>query len=38
MTYNANSFRNALVAVTGAVLFSTMFLASVVGPAVTAVA
>ena len=38
MTTTANPIRNALFAVTGALLFSTVFLASVVGPAVTAIA
>ena len=38
MTATSFNFRNAIVSVAGALLFSSMFLASVVGPAVTAVA
>lgn len=33
-----NTVRNTIVSVAGAFLFSSLFLASVVGPAVTAVA
>ena len=36
MTYTSNNFRNALVAVAGTVLFSSLFLASAVGPAIIA--
>ena len=38
MTYTSNNLRNAVVSVAGALLFSSLFLASVVGPAMTAVA
>ena len=38
MTYASNNFRTALVSGAGAFLFGSLFLASVVGPAVTAVA
>ena len=37
MTYANTNFRNAIVSVAGALLFSSLFLASVVGPAMTAV-
>ena len=37
MTYANNNLRNAVLSITGAVLFSSLFLASVVGPAMTAV-
>ena len=36
MTYANSNFRNALVAVAGTVLFSSLFLASAVGPAIIA--
>lgn len=36
MTYAANNLRNAVVAVAGTVLFTSLFLASAVGPAVLA--
>ena len=38
MTYTSNNLRNAVVSVAGALFFSSLFLASVVGPAMTAVA
>jgi hypothetical protein len=37
MTYANSNLRNAVVSVAAALLFSSLFLASVVGPAVTAV-
>jgi hypothetical protein len=37
MTYANSNLRNAVLSVAGAFLFCSLFLASVVGPAVTAV-
>lgn len=36
MTYASNNLRNALIAVAGTILFSSLFLASAVGPAIVA--
>ena len=36
MTYTTSNFRNALFAVAGTILFTSLFLASAVGPAIVA--